>query len=103
MGGGNPVSGLTSVVRGTGRAIRENPEKGFLGPALLLNEGIEEEQKRQQKKLAGTQAQAQAQARKDAETLATANESVRAQKEKARKRTLFAGLQDQLGSQSTLG
>ena len=103
MGGVNPVSGLTSVVRGTGRAIRENPEKGFLGPALLLNEGIEEEQKREKKKALAAQAQAQSRAQKDAEALATANESVRAQKEKARKRTLFAGLQDQLSSQSTLG
>lgn len=98
MGGSNPISGLTSVVRGTGRAIKENPEKALLlgagpiaGPLLIANEGIEEEQKRQGKKIAGANAGADSARRRAAEDQLIAEESVRAQKEKARKQTVFGG------------
>lgn len=103
MGGGNPFRGITTVVRGMGRAVKDNPEKAFLGPIGLspiglINEGIEEETDRATKK---AQNAAQAAAKKEAQQAALlaeekeekkiADESVKNQKKLARRRTVFAG------------
>jgi hypothetical protein len=98
MGKMNPISGLTSIVRGGIRAIKGNPKKllvgGVAGPGYLVNEGIEEEQKRAAKKAAGAIEAANANTAQAITDKLTAEESVRAQKEKARKQTIFGGSTD---------
>lgn len=99
MGGSNPISGLTSLVRGTGRAIKENPEKALLaasvgpvaGGLFLANEGIENEQKQARIRQGRAVGSSNAAAARAAEDQLIAEESVRAQKEKARKQTVFGG------------
>lgn len=94
MGGSNPfsgaISGVTTLVRGSGRALRDNPTN-LIG--LPFN-GINTETERLQRQTAGANAaadSARAKAAKAAEDRLIAEESVRAQKERARKQTVFGG------------
>lgn len=104
MGKSNPlssaVSGATTTVRGSGRALRDNPTN-IVG---LPFQGVAEEAGRADTKAAGAVAAEQANTAQATADRLNAEESVRAQKEKARKQTVFGGsAQSNLFNKSLIG
>jgi len=108
MGGSNPVSGVTSIVRGFGRELKDNPEKAF-GQTILgggigaVNVGAERNMKDAKKKEAGAANSATASVNAANEAMLVANESVKNQKEKQRKQTIFGGASGNLFNKSLIG
>jgi len=94
MGKSNPLRPISDVLEGTVRAVKENPEKLALTSTYIGYEGIKQLNKEAERSAAKQMAGAQKDARAITENLLIANESVRAQKEKARKQTIFGGSTD---------
>ncbi|CAB4213421.1 hypothetical protein UFOVP1451_37 [uncultured Caudovirales phage] len=104
MGKGNPlsgaISGATSVVRGSGRTVRDNP----LNVVGLPFNAVNTETQREEQKTKGAVAAGQASTAQATADRLNAEESVRAQKEKARKQTIFGGsAQTNLFNKSLIG
>lgn len=108
MGGSNPASGVTSIVRGFGREIKDNPEKALFqtavfGPVGAANVGVERTMKDAKKKEAGAANSATTKVNAANEAVLIANESVKNQKEKQRKQTIFGGASGNLFNKSLIG
>jgi hypothetical protein len=98
MGKSNPLRPISDVLEGTVRAVKDNPEKLFLTSTYTGYEGVKqlgkEAQQSAARQVAGAQKDAAASvAQANADKL-IAEESVRAQKERARKKTVFGGSTD---------
>ena len=94
MGKSNPLRPISDVLEGTVRAVKENPEKAFLTSTYTGYEGVKQLGKEAERSTAKQMAGAAKDASVITQNLLTANQSVRAQKEKARKQTVFGGSTD---------
>ena len=108
MGGNNPVSGVTTVVRNFGREVKDNPEKALFqsavgGPLGVVNVGTERAAKDAKKREAGAANSATSRVNAANEAALIANESVKNQKEKQRKQTIFGGASGNLFNKSLIG